>query len=303
MNGQLNRMDQVWAILANSSLKNADVSPQVTYAGIFLTFHCGFHCSYCINRHGALKKRKVLTASEWERGLNRLQIDRSRMVPLTIQGGEPSYHPAWIDIINRLRTDFYIDLMTNLDFDIDRFMKEIPPDRLKRDVPYASIRVSYHPEHSNLIELIGKIKRMQEAGYSIGLFMVDHPASSVQSIKRTAQEVGIDFRLKDFLGIHEGVLWGQYKYEDAVCGPAKKDVECRSTELLIAPDGNIHRCHRDLYAGENKIANILDDELKIEFPFRYCDQFGNCSPCDQKIKTDRYQRPGACSVEIRPISH
>jgi len=220
------------------------------------------------------------------------------MVPLTLQGGEPSFHPLWMDIIRGLRQDFYIDLLTNLDFDIDVFMKKIPPDRMKRDVPYASIRVSYHPEYSDLDRLLSKIKRLQDAGYSIGLFMVDHPASAVQSIAERVKGMGINFRTKEFLGVFQGVLWGKYKYSDALDGEGKK-VECRTTELLIAPNGDIHRCHRDLYAGENRVANILDDELEIEFPFRPCSEYSRCNPCDVKIKTDRYQRPGACSVEIR----
>jgi len=221
------------------------------------------------------------------------------MVPLTIQGGEPSFHPAWIDIIQRLRSDFYIDLLTNLDFDVDVFMQHIPPERLQRDVPYASIRVSYHPEHSDLDQLLGKVRRLQDAGYSIGLFMVDHPASAVQPIAERAMGMGVDFRTKTFLGNHEGVLWGEYRYPGALSGQCM-DVECRTTELLVAPNGDIHRCHRDLYAGESRVANILDDELEIEFPFRPCSKFGCCNPCDQKLKNNRFQVFGACSVEIRP---
>ena len=44
--------------------------------------------------------------------------------------------------------------------------------------------------------------------------------------------------------------------------------------------------------------NILDEKLDIEFKFRSCNRFGKCSPCDLKIKNNRFQEFGACSVKV-----
>jgi len=180
------------------------------------------------------------------------------MVPITLSGGEPSKHPGFIDIIKGLKADFYIDILTNLDFDIDKFMQKIPPERLQRDVPYASIRVSYHKGQSDISDLFAKLFKLQHSGYSVGLFAVDHPDINYDYIKRLSKQLGIDFRLKEFLGVWQNTLWGHYKYPDAINGTLKS-VKCKTTELLIAPDGNIHRCHRDLYHGENPVGNILDE--------------------------------------------
>lgn len=279
-------------------MREIEIPNDLTYIGVFLTFRCNFKCNYCINRHGELKARKELTTNEWIKGLNRLKVDRELMVPITLSGGEPSKHKGFIDIIKGLNEDFYIDVLTNLDFDIDQFMAEIPPDRLQRDVPYDSIRVSYHAGQSDINDLFVKLFKMKHEGYSIGLFAVDHPDINYDYVKELSRQLGIDFRLKEFLGIWQNVLWGQYKYPSAINGELKH-VKCKTTELLIAPDGNIHRCHRDLYYGENPLGNILDDDLKVLFTFKSCDRYGECSPCDIKLKNNRFQEFGACSVEIK----
>lgn len=280
-------------------MKEVIIPEELTYIGVFLTFRCSFGCSYCINQRKTLKRRGEITPQEWIDGLNRLLLNMDLMVPITLQGGEPSVYTGYLKVIKGLKDEFYIDMLTNLDFDIEEFMREIPPNRLQRDVPYASIRVSYHPEFSDLDRLLEKIVRLQDNGYSIGLFVVDHPETDIDSIKEKAVVLGVDFRTKEFLGVHDSNLYGQYKYPDAVNGKELKAVQCKTTEMLIAPDGYIHRCHRDLYHGENPVAHILDEDLSITFPFRGCDRYGECNPCDIKIKNNRFQQFGHCSVIIR----
>ena len=273
-----------------------------TYIAAFLTLRCNYHCSYCINRHGLCKPRHEMTADEWIRGLNRLNIDRKKMVPVTVQGGEPTVHREWTQIVANIKEDLYIDMLTNLSFDPDHLILATAPERWERDVPYAPIRVSYHPEYSNYNELLDKAWKLQQWGFDIGIFIVATPSVSWEGLKRKAEARGLDFRIKEFLGVDKGVMYGTYKYPEAVRGERlEKTVECRTTELLIAPDGFIHRCHRDLYAGENPVGHILDKKLKLEFRFMECGNVGLCSCCDVKNKTNRFQEMGACSVEIKNL--
>ena len=76
---------------------------------------------------------------------------------------------------------------------------------------------------------------------------------------------------------------------------------CRNTVVPVAPDGDIYRCHSDLYLGRksSKLGNILDDNLVIEDKYYDCDNYGTCSECDVKIKTNRYQIYGYTSVDIK----
>ena len=275
------------------------VPEDVSYIAVFLTFRCNFGCSYCINHHRTLKKRKEMTVDQWIKGLNRLIVNKDRMVPITLQGGEPTVYKGFYDLVDALNPDFYLDLLTNLSFDEEAFMRRIAPQRLRRDVPYASIRASYHHEMSNPEELFSKAARMQDKGYSVGIFAVEHPENNFSPIREQAAAMGLDFRTKEFLGTYKNKLYGHYKYPDAVAGRVTKTVQCRTTELLIAPDGYIHRCHSDLYSGINPVAHLLDDPLDIAFPFRECRRYGLCNPCDIKVKNNRFQQFGHCSVTIK----
>lgn len=287
------------------SLQKLEIPETYNYIGCFLTLRCNLNCEYCINYFGLGHKYvqyKELTGEEWVRALNRL-VSRDDL-PVTLQGGEPGLHPDFITIIKNLKSELKIDILTNLCFDVDKFIQEIPPQRLKREAPYASIRVSYHPQHMDLRELIEKVKKLQKAGFSIGIYGVLHPAfdKKILEAQEQCRNLGIDFRTKEFLGVYKGKLYGTYRYHDAVMNPVRKWCLCRTTELLIAPDGNVYRCHHDLYKKFPPIGNILDPDFKIEDRFRECSEYGDCNPCDIKIKTNRFQIYGHTSVEIKDVT-
>ena len=103
--------------------------------------------------------------------------------------------------------------------------------------------------------------------------------------------------MKDFLGEYDNDFFGYYKYPKALDG-IPKQAKCRTRELLIGPEGNIYRCHRDLYNAEDAIGNIADQDLEITDSFRPCTNYGKCNPCDIKLKTNRFLQMGNCTVEI-----
>jgi hypothetical protein len=222
-------------------------------------------------------------------------------LPITLQGGEPSLHADFIYILNHVRRELNMDILTNLQFDAEDFMKRVASSRIKRKAPYASIRVSYHPQTMDLGALLEKTVKMLEADYSIGIWAVAHPdyEKEIAEAQVRCRGLGIDFRLKDFLGEHGGRLYGAYRYEGACDRKFKKDVLCKTTEFLLDSAGHVYRCHADLYAGIDPIGHILDPDFKIEDKFRSCDHFGHCNPCDVKVKTNRFQKFGHTSVTIK----
>ena len=283
----------------NNMLAPLVLPDQYNYVGVFLTLECSLNCSYCINRFGEISSsRQVLTGEEWIRGLNRI-VTRPDL-PLSLQGGEPTVHPDFYAIINRIRPDLPIDLLTNLNINIDRFMREVPPDRIKRDAPYASIRVSYHPEEMKIEPLAAKVLQLSAAGYSIGIWGVLHPEwqKEICRARDYCTDLGIDFRTKEFLGKHDGTFYGTIRYPGACDRMKPRQVDCRTNELIIGPTGHIYRCHGDLYEERSAIGHLLAPELRIDDQFRPCSWFGYCNPCDVKIKTNRYQEYGHTSVVI-----
>jgi hypothetical protein len=283
-------------------MKPIQIPAEYNYIGIFLTFACNFQCSYCINyfEHDVIK-RKNISGKDWVKGMNRI-ISREDL-PVTLQGGEPSLHPDFFYIVNNLKPELNIDILTNLQFEVDEFVRNVDPNRIKRKSPYASIRVSYHPEQMDLEGVIKKTLKMLEANFSVGIWGLTHPKYEkiILGAQSRCQKLSIDFRTKDFLGEYNGKLYGTYKYIGACDMKFRKKVQCKTTELLIDSEGNIFRCHSDLYAGLNPIGHILDPNFQIEDKFRDCSNFGHCNPCDIKVKTNRFQQYGHTSVEIKFI--
>ena len=288
-----------------SHLDHEPLSPLALPAGLnyiaaFLTLRCNLRCPYCINQFGACdSSAPLLSGHDWLRSLNR--ITPRPDLPITLQGGEPSLHPDFYEILHGLRPDCAIDLLTNLQFDVDEFMAQVPATRLMRSAPYASIRVSYHPAQMKLAPLQQKVKKMLARGYSIGIWAVKHPdwTQEIETAQAECLALGIDFRLKEFLGLHQGQVVGRYRYEGAVHSEHRRQVQCRTTELLIGPSGDLYRCHSDLYAGRLPLGQLTDPKFEVDIRFRPCEVYGDCNPCDLKVKTNRFQEFGHISVEIR----
>ena len=265
----------------------------MNYIAVFLTLNCNMDCSYCINKYDKIVYPKSLSADEWIKGLSKVETRQD--LPLTLQGGEPTIHPEFYKIVNGLK-EKHLDLLTNGKFDVKEFAENIPPDAFKRQAKYASLRFSYHSD-TDLLGLLYNVNYLKVRGYNVGVWGVAHPDMETDNLnaKIICNALNIDYREKEFLS-HDS---GTYKYPNAIGQNKTKEVMCKTSELLIAPDGNIFKCHADLYAGREPIGNILSDDKMPELKFRKCNNYGHCNPCDQKITFDRFQQNGHCSVEIK----
>lgn len=280
---------------------------------------CNLNCSFCLN---ALDKNqefdrtkfKELSGEQWVKGLN--SIESRPEVPITFSGGEPFLHPDFLYIINNLKPELNIDILTNLyptskkyEKTLERFVNEVNPNRIKRDASYASIRVSYHPEQmGNGKKIVENVKKLQDIGFSIGIWSVLHPTSeqlsAINQMQFRCKDAGIDFRLKEFTGKYKGRLYGNYsKYPGAVLSNELKKCLCKTSELLISPNGGIYKCHRDLFNEEFPIRNILDSSFQIKDQYRKCNNYGQCHPCDVKVKTNYKQELGHTSVDIKSVKN
>lgn len=270
------------------------------YIGVFLSFRCNLKCSYCINRYDQFEPKCIeLDGESWVKALNNLETRPD--LPVTIQGGEPTLHKDFYYIINNIKPEIPLDLLTNIKFDVDEFIRKVSKERIKRAAPYASIRVSYHPEVMDLEETFRKVLKLMEKGYHVGIWSLLYTTleDKVFAARERALKLGIDFRFKEYLGYNEGVLHGNYKYPGALDKEHLKKVECRTTELLIGPTGSVFRCHSDLYAQRKPVSALTDKAFNIEDIYRSCEVFGLCNPCDVKVKTNRFQEFGHTSVDIR----
>jgi len=283
-------------------MKSVKVPERYNYIAVFLTFACNLSCSYCINDYGGIsinRKREMLTGQEWAKALDRLEHGD---VPITLGGGEPTFHPDFYYLVNELHDRGHkMDLLTNGMFHIDNFMRQVKPIVFKRDAPYASIRISYHPETMSDVDIFHRTKILQDAGYYVGIWGVNHPLykNEMDRMASRCYNENIDFRLKEFLGEHDGKLHGTYEYPAALSSAYCQDVMCRTSELIVGPDGSIYRCHADLYGEMMPIYSINSADLELQDVYRVCNHFGHCNPCDIKTKFNRFQISGHCAVEIK----
>jgi MoaA/NifB/PqqE/SkfB family radical SAM enzyme len=275
------------------------IPERYSYCEIYLTLRCQFACPYCINQHtGVSRSRKELTAREWCIALNNIESH----IPLTFGGGEPTMHKEFYEIVERLRPEHKIDLLTNGEwFEIEEFTDRIMSNRFtNKGNDYKAIRISYHPKKTNRNKVVERAAILQNMGYPVGIFGLNHPDNLKANIEMTelCRQRGVFFFIRDFLGYYNDLLFGYYKYPAALNGN-KKQCECRSEELLVGPDGNCYRCHRDLYAGTGEIGNLLNMAFEIKDEFRPCDNFGSCNPCDVKEKIKSDLTTSKCAVEIK----
>ena len=260
---------------------------RINYVGVFLSLRCNLNCPYCLNHQGEFTSTKEMSGADWIKALSRIETRED--LPITLQGGEPTIHRSFYKIASNLHGK-KLDLLTNGKFNVNEFMGHIHSGIFRRKAPYASIRFSHH-KGLNDKYLIDKVGQLQSNGYSVGVWGFD--INDNTEMKRFCDDNKIDYRVKEFLD--EGK--GTYKYPEYMTGEIDECM-CRPSELLIAPDGKIYRCHRDLYAGQGAYAHILDNEVEVLDDFKLCIK-PKCNRCDQKIKTNRLQIGGHCSVEIK----
>jgi hypothetical protein len=234
-----------------------------------------------------------MVAQDWIEGLNRIKTRCD--LPVTLTGGEPTLHPDFYAIVRCIRQDLPLDLLTNGKFDTDEFLQCVDFTRFKRNAPYASIRFSYHPKYTNIIKLLEKAFKMQSENYSVGIWGVGDTMGG-KIFSKLCKLFDIDFRTKEYLDKTHGT----YKYPKALDGK-RKNCLCKPSEMLIAPDGRLFRCHYDLYHGVGSYGHILDDKVVVPEGFSPCDSYGLCNLCDIKLKFDRFQKYGHCAVTIKEI--
>lgn len=337
-----------------------ELPESLNYFSCFLTFGCDKNCSYCINdpeqSHDrgkfypllSAKAHNGLTPEQWIEALSRVPVRPD--LPITMAGGEPTLYYSGKGLGQIIKgIPHYVDVLTN--FATLRAFRDLPADhrhKLQRDVPYPSIRVSWHPEQMDDFEgMLTKFDLMREYGFDISsdisksdaaLYMVQHPLNPEPPDTWRGR---VAFEKKEFLGTHEGKLYGTYKYPystDLVSSGVwhrTLKCDCFSAECLVDPQGFVHRCHKYLYEiwsrgglakefrqmvecdfkfVENEdrvfgnrqlkpIGHILDPEFSLHSLSvpRVCYRYGECIGCDTKSKIKTY-REGEEYVKDRNYS-
>jgi len=287
-------------------MRTITIPSHYDYVGVYLTDKCHLACPYCITMHHqssfSRHQLRYLKPDEWIDGLNRLILPPD--VPITLQGGEPFLYKGIWQLLEEV--NHKIDLLTALPPFIKRkdFLSLKTREWNKRIAPYPTIRVSYHKGQNNYKELIERIADVQDI-LSIGLYYLagpHHTEEEVAAVREYARTYKVEVRPKEFLGEYQGTTHGNYLYPEAACGQRQgMTVLCKNTVVPIAPDGMVYRCHSDLYFNrrESALGNIGQGTFDFSQDYLPCENYGLCSECDVKVKTNHYQEYGYTSVDIK----
>lgn len=335
-----------------------DLPESLNYVGVFLTLECNLNCSYCINDPEQAGRRSTIFPIEsadshgqlppdlWAKALARIPVRND--LPITLQGGEPMLYAKGKGLGKILaQSDHRFDLLTNFALAPEQFIRSIEghQDKLRREAPYPSIRVSWHRDEMNRTwkgkgfeELVERCAALANHGFrvspkkaesDVGIYMVAHPDNTISDEMLKVCEGRVPFETKEFLGVHDGKLYGTYLYPystDLISRGFSSNTlscECRTTELLVDPLGFVWGCHYFLYQGWEcggprqefvrleaadfrfkkheqeifsgkplrPIGHLLDPEFAMDdlLLFRPCHSYGRCIGCDTKVKNNRFQ--------------
>ncbi len=287
-------------------MKTFTVPNDYDYIGVYLTNKCHLDCSYCITKHFdsgfRMSAIENISPDQWNKSLNRLNLPKD--MPISLQGGEPFLYKGIWEILGGIRHK--CDILTALPPFLTKghFESLKSLDWNQRQSPYPTIRVSYHKGQHSFQELVERVAELQDI-LSIGIYYLDHPCyeeEEIRGLEDYANKYGVELRSKEFLGEWEGNTYGTYLYDDASSGKrAGRKVMCRNTVVPIGPDGSVYRCHSDLYFNRKELAigNITDEVFAIPPMHLSCENYGLCSECDVKVKTNHFQVHGYTSVDIK----
>ena len=200
--------------------------------------------------------------------------DKYGEVKIEIVGGEPFIYPDFIELVKQLSSFHLIKITTNLSGDIERFVKEISPDRVSLDLNYHSLFIT-------LETVFKKAHILNDAGFKCGVCYLAYPPQMKQIpyLERRFKQEGIGFALAAFWGEYNGVKYpeGYTEEERELMKPFLGDIDRITYHLdgisprgklcnaghkyaVIHANGDVVRCG-SLF--NQVLGNILSDDFSL----------------------------------------
>lgn len=184
-----------------------------------LTARCNFNCPMCyvhLSAEEQQRRGRELTAEEWIEIAE--QAKQEGTVFLLLTGGEPTVHPEFVKIYERLSAmGFYLSLNSNgrlLEGDLLELFKRKPPERLNITL-YAVDNEGYRkqcgvPAYDRVVR---NIRALRQAGIFVRVNLTITPANQEEMAELVAkgQELGAVI-------LGTTYIWPQIRVNDAAVG-------------------------------------------------------------------------------------
>jgi len=242
-----------------------------------LCHRCNYRCPYCGIWQNA-KTEALGTPAEWEAIWDRLYGKYGRC-HIFVSGGEPSVYPGFYDLMAALSKRHFIEICTNLSWDVTKLVPVIPPSNM-------SIAPTFHPSFADFEEFLDKAIRVKAYLPNEQMYYVAHPNQirEMPERSRRMKEQGIRLIPLPLRGdgfvlnseeekriVEEISPYRGEKIDFQLQRTSPKGKLCRAGQkyAVIRVDGSVDRCSQ-CQSGE--VGSILERDFEL---------FGEPKPCQK----------------------
>jgi len=234
-----------------------------------LCYTCNYRCPYCGIWENRSDSDLFLSAEEWGAIWDRVHA-KYGSCHIYMSGGEPSFYPGFYDLALRLAQRHSIEICTNLSWDIDRLVPQIPAGTLK-------IAATFHPTFARFEEFFENAVRVKEYLPNSQIYYVAHPGQirEMPERSRRLKEQGVDLIPLPLRGdgyvlnsdeekriVEEVSPYKGEKIEYQLQRISPKGKLCRAGQFyaVIRANGAVDRCSQHRNGG---LGNFLSEEFGL----------------------------------------
>jgi MoaA/NifB/PqqE/SkfB family radical SAM enzyme len=242
-----------------------------------LCHQCNYRCPYC----GVWKSETdiLFSCREWTDIWRRLYLEYGS-IHIFLSGGEPSVYPDFFELVTNLSKQHTIEICTNLSWDINKLIPEIPAGILK-------VAPTFHPTFAKFEEFFQKAVKIKEYLPNSQVYYVAHPGQikDMPERSRRFKKEGINLiplplrgdgfvlnseeekRIVEEVSPYKG---DKISYQLQRISPKGKLCRAGHHYAVIRVNGNVDRCSQYSDAG---VGNILAPDFRF---------FEGPQPCDKE---------------------
>lgn len=243
-----------------------------------LHYACNYRCPYCWwdgKWQELAKLNRYLSVEQWMKYWGNI-YSRYGSVTIEILGGEPFVYPNFTELIMGLSSIHYIRITTNLSTEIEYFITQIDPSKVK-------VLPTFHPLFAEFDCFIKKALLLKEKGFTDNINYLAYPPQikQIPYYEKRFSQKGLSLSVMTFWGEYKGVIYphGYTEQERKITGAhlgKRADEEfqlvpkripkgrlCRAGQryAVIQADGNVIRCGG---SGLNEtVGNFFDENFKL----------------------------------------
>jgi pyruvate-formate lyase-activating enzyme len=254
-----------------------ETKPEISFSWN-IHFKCNYRCPYCWF-HGQWQ-----TFSKYNHSFRLEEIVKSwkdiyekyGTVHIDILGGEPFLYPGFLEIVKELSQTHSINISTNLSVNIERFVAEVNPLRVK-------ILPSFHPLFADLDDFFKNLSLLRGHGFQLSVSYLAYPPQLklLEFYKEKFKSMSFSLGVKSFWGQYNGKEYprdytdeerkmiaidiGSRAGEQFQIKPRKikKGSLCRAGQIyaVIQADGKVQKCGMDDFNGS--LGNFFEGTFKL----------------------------------------